>query len=64
MHLKCHEDNAVCGACLKFMGLGASLVVQWLRIYLVTQGRWVRSLVRELRMPHAMEQLSLHSVNY
>ena len=28
---------------------GASLVVQWLRSYLATQGRWVRSLVGELR---------------
>ena len=28
---------------------GTSLVVQWLRICLVMQGMWVRSLVRELR---------------
>ena len=28
---------------------GTSLVVQWLRIYLATQGTWVRSPVSELR---------------
>ena len=28
---------------------GTSLVIQWLRICLVMQGMWVRSLVRELR---------------
>ena len=29
--------------------IGASLVVQWLRIHLPMQGTWVPSLVRELR---------------
>ena len=28
---------------------GTSLVVQWLRIYIPTQGTWVQSLVRKLR---------------
>ena len=27
----------------------------------MVQGRWVRSLVRELRFPHAAEQLSLYA---
>ena len=32
--------------------LGTSLVVQWLRIYLVMQGTWVQSLVGKLRSHH------------
>ena len=34
---------------MKIIYSGTSLVVQWLRIYLVMQGTWVQSLVRELR---------------
>ena len=41
--------------------LGTSLVVQWLRIRLAVKGSLVRSLVRELRFPHAVEQLSHHA---
>ena len=33
----------------KFLVRGTSLVVQWLRIHLPTQGTWVQSLVEELR---------------
>ena len=29
------------------LGIGASLVVQWLRIHLLMQGSWVRALVWE-----------------
>ena len=32
---------------LKTSGLGASLVVQWLRICLLMQGTWVQALVWE-----------------
>ena len=37
-------------------GWGASLVAQWLRIHLPTQGTRVRALGRKI--PHAVEQLS------
>ena len=37
----------------------ACLVVQWLRIHLAVQGMHVQTLVRETKIPHAMEQLSL-----
>ena len=33
----------------KIMGKGSSLVVQWLRICLPTQGTWVQPLIGELR---------------
>ena len=33
----------------KIMGQGSSLVVQWLRICLATQGTWVQPLIGELR---------------
>ena len=36
-------------------------VVQWLRICLPVQGTWVRTLVGELRSPHAAGQLSVHA---
>jgi len=32
---------------------GPSLVVQWLRLHLPMQEVWVKSLLRELRYPHA-----------
>ena len=35
---------------LKINKTGTSLVVQWLRIHLPTQGMWVQSLVSELRL--------------
>ena len=35
----------------KIVVQGTSLVVQWLRMHLVMQRSWVRSLVRELRSP-------------
>ena len=38
---------------------GTSLVVQWLRIRLPTQGAWVRIPRRGTKIPLAMEQLSL-----
>ena len=51
---------------------GASLVVQWLRIYLPVPGTWVQSLVRELRsyipqgsqarVPELLSPLSLEPV--
>ena len=37
---------------------GPSLVVQWLRIHLPMQRTWVRSLVGETKIPHALGQLS------
>ena len=53
---------------LKVFHLGASLVVQWLRICLPMQGTWVWALVREDptqpwsgKIPHASEQLSLYA---
>ena len=45
---------------LKTYLLQTSLVSQWLRICLAMQGTWVRSLVKELRSPHAVKQLSPH----
>ena len=41
-----------------FKNAGTPLVVQWLRICLAMQGAQVRSLVRELKIPYAAEQLS------
>ena len=38
---------------------GTSLVVQWLRIHLAMHGTRVQSLIRELKTPHAVVQLSL-----
>ena len=40
---------------------GTSLVAQRLRVCLVMQGTWVRSLVREIRFPHAAGKLRLPS---
>uniref|UniRef100_A0A8B9WQ99 Folylpolyglutamate synthase, mitochondrial n=1 Tax=Bos mutus grunniens TaxID=30521 RepID=A0A8B9WQ99_BOSMU len=37
---------------------GPSLVVRWLRIHLPMQRTWVRSLVGETKIPHALGQLS------
>ena len=34
---------------------GTSLAVQWLKLCLATQRLWVRSLVREVRFPHALQ---------
>ena len=34
---------------------GTSLVGQWLRLHLPMQRVWVRSLVREIRFPHASQ---------
>ena len=39
-------DRTVCGT---------SLVIQCLRVHLPTQGTWVQSLVRDLKIPHAHE---------
>ena len=41
--------------------LGTSLVAQQLRICLPVQETQVQFLVRELRFPHSVEQLSLHA---
>ena len=41
--------------------LGTSLVAQKLRICLPIKGTQVQFLVRELRFPHSVEQLSLHA---
>ena len=48
-----------CTSCSKHL-LRTSLVSQWLRICHAMQGTWVQSLVKELRSPHAVEQLSPH----
>ena len=37
-----------------------SLVVQWLRIHFPMQGKWVPSMVGELRSHMVVGQLSLH----
>ena len=42
---------------------GTSLVVQWLRIHLPTQGTWIQSLLGELN-PSCLGQVSLHTHNY
>ena len=39
---------------------GTSLVVQWLRIHLATQGMWVRSPGGGTKIPHAVGPLSLN----
>ena len=43
---------------IKFLRIGISLVVQWLRIHLAMQGVQVWSLDQGTRIPHAKEQLS------
>ena len=43
----------------KNKSLGISLVVRYLRIHLAMQGTQVQSLVKELKFPHAAEQLNL-----
>ena len=44
---KSASGNQVGQSYKKLDNLGTSLVVQWLRIRLPTQGTWVRALVRE-----------------
>jgi len=39
----------MCSVFLKIDYRRTSLVVQWLRLHLVMQGKWVRSLVWQLR---------------
>ena len=43
---------------IKFLRIGTSFVVQWLRIQFAMQGVWVWSLDQGTRIPHAKEQLS------
>ena len=50
--MKQDEERILCGT---------SLVVQWLRVCLPLQGTQARSLVRQLKIPHAPGQLSPHA---
>ena len=51
----CHHTST---KLLKYTFSGTSLVVQWLRIHLPKEVTWVLSLVWELKILHASEQLS------